>query len=240
MSPAPKRPFYSAYWGDPSTTELRRVFLCAVDEVAPELASEMVKIVGSVFQSLADLSTNGDPLAFARIAKDEEELVAAFNDWAHQYGLDRDQWIFDHALLVIALFLKNPELQPGFGAVLLLAAYEDPTTSYGAPGRQISPPGPYRPDLQTRRDYMDQVGSYADLVEETARSLGWEPVTWKPNAKIHLEWLARFQVNGELVASISLHHDPGNARAKSKQVRTIERALKGMADLIGLTRRTLT
>ena len=233
MSPAPKQPFRSSHWRDPSTTGLRYEFLRKVDEVAPELAGGMVAIVGPVFQQLADSTTEGDLPAFAWIAKDEEGFREAWQNWAQRYGLHRDQWILDHALILLPAFLNNPDIPPGFGAVPLLAAYPEP-------GRQITAPGPYLVGLESRADYMKRINEYADLVEEVAGDLGWKPGPWKKEAQAHVEWLARFQVKGETVSSIAEHPDTANPSAPANDNRTVGRALKEMAELIGLTRRTLT
>ena len=232
MSPAPKQAFRSSHWGDRSTTDLRYEFLKAVDKVAPELAGRMVEIVGPVFQRLADSMKEGDLPAFARIAKDQEDFLEAWEDWAQPFGLHRDRWILDHALRLLPAFLKDASIPRSFGGVPLLAAY--PT-----PGRQITPPEPYRPDQESRPDYDKRIKDDADLREDVARTIGWKPGPSKVKAQIHLEWLARFQVKGDTVKSIADHPDIAKPGAKGKDIRSVEKILKEMAELIGLTRRTL-
>ncbi len=231
MSPGPKMAFRS--WGgrrDPSTSRLRSEFLRAVDEVAPHLASEMIETVGPVFEQLAKRSTDGDLRAFAWIAREERDFLAAWRAWAEQYGLHRDRWILDHAASLMAAVLSkdpsraHPELRR-FTAVPLQSAHLPP-------GHQIPPPDPFRPDEETRAAYEKRIGAYVASVKAVARSLGWEPAPTRPDERLHLQWLARFLVNGETAGAIA--HSAGTDR------RNVERALEKMADSIGLTRRTVS
>ena len=224
MSPTRKMPFRSEVdRGDSFTTNLRDEFFRAVDEVAPKLAGEMVQPTGPLFERLAESITEGDLNSFAWIGRDQREFITAWREWAQPYGLHRDSWVLDHALSLLPAFLRNPDIPRSFGGVPFLAAYP-------VPGRQITPPRPYRPDQETRAEYDKRVEEYADQVEDVARSTGWEPAPAKKYTRLHLLWLARFQVGGETVAAIV---------PKGQHQRNIERALKDMTRLIGLTRRSL-
>ena len=226
MSPAPKQRFRSPHGWDAPTTELRQEFLRAVDRVAPELASVMVKSVGPASQRWADHTTEGQA---------HEDFLTAWQEWSEPFGLHRDPWILNHACCLLTAFLNNPDSTPSFAGVPLLSAHLRP-----APGSKITPPGPYYPDTETRAEYETRIKEYADLVEDAARDTKWEPGRWKPDAPTHLEWLARFQVQGETACSIAEHPDTGNPRAPEKDIRTVEKALREMAELIGLTRRTVS
>ena len=227
MSPAPKGPFrLPAGGGDPFTTNLRYEFFCAVDEVAPEVAGEMVQTIGPMFERLAERMTEGDLREFAWIAREQKEFLAAWREWAQPYSLHRDSWILDHVLNLLPAFLGDPDITQSFGGAPFLAAYPAPV-----PGRQITPPE-YRPDAESRADFMKRVNEYADLLEDVARGIGWEPAPTKRLDRLHLRWLARFQVEGESVGAI--------ADTVRMDRRHLERVLKEMAGLIGLTRRTLT
>jgi hypothetical protein len=217
--------------GDPFTTNLRYEFFRAVDEVAPALASQMLKAIGPTFEQLAERLTGGDLRELAWIAREQKDFLAAWRKWAQPHGLHRDPWILDHALSLLPAFLssdpdsRNPNSPPRFGAVPLLAACP-------VPGRQIAPPDRYRPDQETRADYLKRVGGYADLVEGVLLSTGWQSAPAKQYERVHLRWLARFQVKGESVAAI--------VRTVRPDRRNVERALQQMASLIGLTRRTIS
>lgn len=246
MSPAPKRPFRSKPGrGDSFTTDFRSQFFRAVDEVAPELAAQMVQALGPVFKGLAERLSEGDLSSFAWIAREQKEFMTAWREWGQPYGLDQDSWILNHALIFLPAFLKNPDIPPSFGGAPVLVAYPIPGQEITPVGRQITPPGPYRVDLETRAEYFKRVSQYADLVEKVARTTGWEPAPAKPQAQRHLRWLARFQVKGETVAAIVRSEQEKEMEATDEDKplldqRTVERALKEMAALIGLTRRTLT
>ena len=229
MSPARKMPFRrKAGRGDPSTANLRYEFFRAVDDVAPHLAGEMVQVVGPTLRQLAERLTEGDLHWFAWIARDQEEFMTAWWGWAQPYGFHLDSWILDHVLCLLPAFLRNPDIAPIFSGAPVLAAYP-------VPGRQITPPGPYRPDRETLADYQKRVSEYANLVADVAHVTGWEPSRAKPNTTRHLRWLARFQVLGETVEAIAHAEEP-----EPLDRRSVERALKEMADLIGLTRRNRT
>ena len=108
MSPASKRPFRSKPGrGDSFTTDLRYQFFRTVDEVAPELAAQMVEAVGPVFKGLAERLTEGDVPSFAWIAREQKELLTAWREWGQPYGLDQDSWILDHALSFLPAFPKK-------------------------------------------------------------------------------------------------------------------------------------
>ena len=131
MSPAPKQRFRSPHGWDPSTTDLRQGFLRAVDKVAPELASGMVKSVGPAFQRWADHTTGGDA---------HKDFLAAWWEWSEPFGLHRDPWILELACCLLPAFLNNPDLTPSFAGAPLLSAHLLPVA-----GSKITPPGPYRP-----------------------------------------------------------------------------------------------
>ncbi len=226
LSPAPKGPLrFGAGRGDPFTTGLRYEFFCAVDEVAPDVAGEMVETIGPVFERLAEGTTEGDLREFASVAREHEEFLTKWRKWAQRYGLHRDSWILDRVLTLLPAFLRNPDIRPSFAAVPLLAAYP-------APGRQITPPGPYRCGLESRADYMKRINEYADLVEDVARATGWESAPAKQLYRLHLRWLARFQVGGEPMKAI--------AEAEGVGLRHVEKVVREMAAMIDLTRRTDT
>lgn len=230
MSPARRMPLKSASGrGDKVTTELRSEFFRAVDEVAPDLAGEMVEAIGPLYGELAERLTGGDLREFAWIARQQEDFCSEWREWAESYGLHRDAWILDHALRLLPAFLSSDPDSIGtiprrFGDVPVLVAYL-------VPGRQITPPGPYRPDQESRAEYERRVSAYADLVEGVAQRIGWVPAPAKRTVRLHLGWLARFQVLGEAQAGI--------ANSEHLKQRSVERAIQQMANLIGLTRRTI-
>ena len=195
MSPAPKRPFRYSRPAGIFTTDLRYRFLRAVDEVAPELAAQMVQAIGPVFKRLAERVTEVDLPSFPCIARQQEEFLTAWRKWGQPYGLNQDSWIMDHALSCLPAFLSDPDMPPSFARAPVLMAYP-------RPGLEFTLPGPYYPDLETRAEYDKRVSEYADSVEKIARATGWEPAPAKPRAQPHLRWLARFQVKGETVAAI--------------------------------------
>ena len=220
------------------SADLRYGFLRAVDEVAPELAAEMVQAIGPVLKLLAERVPEFDLLSFPLIARDKDEFLTAWRKWGQPYGLHQDSWIADHALSILPTYLSDPDIPPSFAGAPVLVAYPQP-------GRKMAVPGPYHPDLETRAEYDKRTSEYADSVEKVARATGWEPAPAKPRVQRHLRWLARFQVKVETVAAI-VRSEREKAREATDEEkpyldpRTVERALEKMAGFIGLTRRTPT
>lgn len=156
-----------------------------------------------------------------------EDLRAALVKWATRLNLQRDEWVLDQAVQLLQEYRirleEDSETEPlPLGTHVGFLSYESPSLSVARPPR-------YRPELETRSEYMGRIRKYMDRVEKAARDAGWKPARWKTHATLHSTWLARFQVGGQSAQEIS-------RKAKCDQ-RTVEVAIKEMSDLIGLTRR---
>ena len=249
MSPAKRKPLrLPGGEGDDYRAAARLGYLQAVEDVAPHIAAKLREDVGPPYAHLADhlAETRSHPLhrslrgittAPDRRAKLEaagwdegvtrvnlqEAVLDALTAWAEPYHLHRDPWILDHALRHLWAEYRNRKKEP----VPLGTVGPSVTFRYA---RGPAPPE-YEPPYETRAAYLERVGEYVQAVEGAYRESGWEDTPNRPHGRMHLRWLARFQVNGEKVNDL--------AASVGVQPRPLQSALKGAAELIGLTRRTL-
>lgn len=166
----------------------------------------------------------------AEVRKEElrAELLEALLAWARPYNLHRDEWVMDYAIASLQEFGRVSDEDSGA---------EPPRLGWSIPFLSFTPPPrtprlrTFRPDQETKREFLRRAGTYAEEVGEAAKAAGWEPGSSRPSVGAHLLWLARFQVAEETVSQIT-------RRARASQ-RTVEQAIKQAAELIGLTRRTL-
>ena len=208
-------------------------FLAAVDAEVPKAAGRLAAKVGpyatkvdifelSVLRVAGEKATSsGDPRLQRRA-----NLLQEVEAWGIDHNLN-ESWILQHALSLLwhstkdaKKWLQEPRLGIGFqvGGI----AYTPPQT--------MSLP-PYRPDHETRQWFMDRVREYAENVEETFKAEGWRQEPYKPHLRMHLRWLARFQVGPKTVEDI--------AASEGVSKRNVERALSECAELVELKRRTL-
>lgn len=89
---------------------------------------------------------------------------------------------------------------------------------------------PYRPDQESEKEFRNRVDEYIQRLHDVVEEDGWSKGLWKPSAQYHLNWLAQFQIDEKRPIEIA---------GSKVEERTVERAISTMAQLIGLTRRTL-
>lgn len=193
-----------------------------------ELAKMLGELAGERLARLMEAEPEKTNLLFTL----QEEFSGTLISWASPYNLHRDTWILDDAKgslerfrlghpILMGLRGSNPDSKRTFASEFRLESNGPPS---------VPEPLSFRPDLETRPAFHRRVARYVSEVEEGYRAAGWEPPPHTPTAFLHLHWLVRFQVGGETTKSIASHE---------ADVRTVERALKRMSELIGLTRRSL-
>lgn len=154
------------------------------------------------------------------------ELKSELETWARPYNLHRDLWVLDHATHVLQVRRETGENEapPELGIDFLWVSYQPPSS--------IPRPRCYRPESESRSMYQDYIQRYMDRIEEymdrNELIRGWDKMPQRRKLHEHLHWLARFQVGGETQKEIVDTVDANR--------RNVQKAIKEMADLIGLER----
>jgi len=254
MSPAPKRPMGAPDPDADQSVVFGRIrFFEALDSVKPGVAREFASAVGPSFLALTkDLDTRGIAARtypgsgmFRGLSKRREEAESypqsslrdlilgridketafqeRWHEWAQPLNLHRDEWVLIHLWDLLWRYQNQLDSLDKLGLPTRGGAYTIPSSD-------LEPPQ-YFPDRMTRAEYQKGVDAYVAEVEAAFHSAGWKKTPNPSSELIHLRWLARFQVAGETVKAL--------ADSEGVEPRTVERALRIMADRIGLTRRTL-
>ena len=175
---------------------------------AAKVRIEYLKAIQRLFPEVAeDLEANVPP--------EGEEGRGAFSDalkaWGNRRHLE-DDWI-----LVYARDLLLSGARPLRLGTVGLVGYALPEV--------VEQPPPYRPALESRKEYQARVDSYVWAVEKAYRRAGWEPTQWKPGLTKHLEWLARNVVGEESYTKIADNAGKPDYRSHRKTERASETAI---------------
>jgi hypothetical protein len=218
--------------GDGPRAEGRALFLASIELQAPEVIAELRD---SVLPNRRNLWR-----------------------WAKGWNLT-DQWLLEFAEEVLELWAHFPDGHP------IPATW--PTLPAGGGWGFRAGGGGWRLNPQTRRrryipdghvlPHWDPTGEtwaeyrakanrrlteYKAEVEARAEMSGFERVPSKRGRRggdpeLHFDWLVRFQVLGESLASVASF--PGGGRS-SVDLRSVQDAVRTTADLIGLARRSVS
>lgn len=222
-----------------------------------DLSQDQQREWNAFFRYLADENQRHQQECRELATSLRDELVA----WAGAYNLHRDQWVLDHAVRVLQWYRLYPErwrdgVDPVLGLHVPWVSYPPPPLmprwESGQPDRRprrseeetpaefkahlesylnrVPKLPAYRPDQETEKDFRKRVDEYIQRVHSVIEEDGWSEGPWKPSAQHHLHWLAQFQV---------AEKRPTKIAGAGPDERTVERAIATMAQLIGLTRRTL-
>jgi hypothetical protein len=213
----------------------QRLFLSVVEElvpqvierlkaVAPEYHEGAVDRIGSL--PLGDLDTGDLPSA-------DWTLVTALRAWSAEVHLV-DQWVVQAALATLEAWTTVGETNEWHLAR---------TAGLAWIRTDLPHPPAWVPTAQTWDAYVRRLRShYRPQIERRMRDDGAVSTpelyrSFNGPADQHFRWLVRWQVAGETQKAIAANPAGDGSRSYVTE-RTVSYAIKGKADLIGLTRRT--
>lgn len=153
-------------------------------------------------------------------------LLDVLHTWAAEHNLN-EPWLLDAAL-------DHMRYELALGEALPLG-HAPGIATYWEPAQMIAPPE-YRPQEQTRADYLTEVRRYMDDVEAEYARAGWNPADPPGEILKHLVWLARHQL-GMTYEEVQNAAGVEDVHGDAPELSTVRRGVQRAAEAIGLTLR---
>jgi hypothetical protein len=235
--PGPSQPYIARdEGGNARLLAYRLTYLRAVEAVAPHVVERLRVDVMPAYlaaweesqpfvrehfwvRGWAGLTRVPDGLRGPRLP----ELLNALRDWATAHNLNKP-WLLDTAL-------NHLQYEVALGEALPLGSTGG-NIAYWEPAQNTKPPE-YRPQRQTRAEYLAAVQAYADAVEAEYAREGWKPADPPGEIVKHLLWLARRDVLGmtydELMQAAEADTGDDNPPDQSTVRRAVKKARTAIA-----------
>jgi hypothetical protein len=240
--PGPAQPYVAGdEGGNAHLLGYRLTFLRAMGLVAPHAVGALRADVLPLFRAAWEESppfTQGHfwPRGWEALSRIPDEMhgpgLPAFRDalieWADAHNLN-EPWLLDAALKHLRYELELGEALP-FGST-------GGTVAYWEPALNAKPPE-YRPQQQTRAEYLADIQTYIDDVQAEYQRAGWSPAPPPGEIMKQLLWLARHQVLGMTYKEVMEAASADDASGDTMPDRsTVRRHIQRAAEAVGLTLR---
>jgi hypothetical protein len=240
--PGPAQPYVAGdEGGNARLLAYRLTFLRAVGVVAPRAVEALRADVMPAYRAAWEESppfVQGHfwPRGWTGLARIPDELrgpempalLDALSEWGATHNMN-EPWLLDAALNHLRYELALGETLP-LGAAGGTVAYWEP-----APDTQ---PPEYRPQQQTRAEYLADIQTYMDDAEAVYARAGWHPAEPPGEIMKQLLWLARHQVLGMTYKEVMEAASADDASGDTMPDRsTVRRHIQRAAEAVGLTLR---